>query len=327
MRNGIPETFDELKVYMKNFHENLESIYPPDTPEEAKKKLDQFNNVKKSFQNYVSGFTEQYAQGKIDQEKYEFELRHHSYDFKSKVDISYQDKFEDFYWEVRENELEKAKERFLLNKFGDEVKDVISDIKIAEERRTPYEEKKKEVPVHRYHPLFEMLRKKPEDREKEGRKFVKVICPYAMGKVNENDPELEGQTLCSHYNDMKGCGTLAKYFGVEKPSGAVFVIGGGKGEVYRCTVSGEYLEFGGLRDAFMEIQETRERQKILREMKTMSRSPPREAGLLKRLSLNTSFEKLDSKFKGLVIGLMEKNAVDWYNTISVGDLKSIYDKK
>lgn len=325
MRNGIPETFDELKVYMKNFHENLESMYPPDTPEEKERKLKKLNDAKNSLQEIAKNLGKQYTDGVIDQDNFESELRRKYWNLELIVDPSHNNEFHEFYWNVEKVELEKAKEQFLLNHFGDEVRSVISDIKSAEERGVDDEKKKKGIPVHGYN-IFSMLGKsKDKDREKEGRKFVKVTCPYAIGIVNGESPDLEEQTLCGFYDDTKDCKALAKYFGVEKPVNA-FTIGG-SGEVYRCTVSGEYFEFGGLVEAFTEIKEIGERQKILREMKAMSKSMPREVELLKRLSLNISFEKLNPKFKGLVIGLMEKNAVDWYNTLSVGDLKSIYDKK
>lgn len=180
-------------------------------------------------------------------------------------------------------------------KYTKEFTQVSTEIKAAQKRRSPYKKVKRSV----------------------------VVCPYNVGIANQNEPELQGIVLCAFYQEQRqNCNNgLAKYLG--KDEGIMMVrFPMPRIEVFECSDTMERLRINTA-DYCRPLIEEVKRKEIIKNYREGDKSVEPDVKLAKRLPLEIPLREMSNKFKELLYRLMKKNAIDWYNTLDVRDLKSI----
>ncbi len=149
---------------------------------------------------------------------------------------------------------------------------------------------------------------------------VNVICPYCLGKINQNWEGHHGAVLCGRYDLLiPECDGNASYT-IDR---ANLVMGAPEVEVYSCPVKGSQLDLAIYEFSYLtEEVKWRSRQIHRSIMGEMSY----DIDLSKVFPLRISIRRTSENFKEFVYSLMEKDAIDWLNTLALDELTSLLEK-
>jgi len=193
----------------------------------------------------------------------------------------------------------------------DKLQQLIATVRIikeAEGRRRKSEQKKREFIEESLGDFFKEVGS------------IKVICPYCLGMINQNWEGHQGDVLCGRYDlVISECDGNASYT-IDR---ANLVMGIPEVERYSCPVKGTQLDL-----AIYEFKYLKE------EVKWRSREIHRsimgetscDGELSKVFPIRISVRRISKNFKDLVYTLMEKDAIDWLNTLTLDDLASLLEK-
>jgi len=149
---------------------------------------------------------------------------------------------------------------------------------------------------------------------------ISIICPYCLGKINHKCEGHQGDILCGRYDLVTPeCDGKASYT-IDR---ANLVMGIPEVERYSCPVKGAQLDL-----AIYELKYLKE------EMEWRSREIHRsimgetscDGELSKVFPIRISVRRTSRNFKEFVYSLMEKDAVDWLNTLILDDLTSLLER-
>lgn len=151
---------------------------------------------------------------------------------------------------------------------------------------------------------------------------VHLLCPYCLGRVSCEEPGEQSEMLCGWYDRaMSDCDGTASY----RIDRANLMLGSGEVELYTCNVRGGHLDLAA-RDIDFFREETGKRAELLR-MAAMGGIVSEMDMLFALLfPLRVSVTRTDAAFKEYLFGLSEGAGIDWFSTISLGELTSLLEK-
>ncbi len=145
---------------------------------------------------------------------------------------------------------------------------------------------------------------------------IDLLCPYCLGRIERNCPAHEGKVICGWYDEISSCDGSASY-SVDR---ANFVLGMPDVERYTCSARGTQLELT-VYDLHYLREEIDRRTRIIEGDQTSAC----DLELARIFPLRVSLERTRRSFKELVRELMQKDAISWLNTLSLGDLGSLLE--
>jgi hypothetical protein len=151
---------------------------------------------------------------------------------------------------------------------------------------------------------------------------IDVICPYCLGSVNENWPSLQGETVCGWYDQVSDrCDGNASYT-IDR---ANLVLGIPEVERYTCPARGTHLSLA-IYDFDYLREEVDRRSRAIRGLGPRGKAPSCDIDLARILPLRISLERTRPGFRELILDLMNKDALNWVNTLSLEELASLLDR-
>jgi hypothetical protein len=189
-----------------------------------------------------------------------------------------------------------------------ELLNMVRSIKSAEERRKDSDQRKQE---------FVEASLRDFSREVG---HVELLCPYCLGRINQNLGRDPGAALCGYQDAVvKECSGNALYT-IDRVS---FLLGRpAEVEKYRCQVKNKELDLAIYEFSFLKEEIARRRELIQRQAGGES-SLMLDAQLAKIFPLRISISRTRQSFKELVYQLMQKEAIDWLNTLTLEELESL----
>lgn len=146
---------------------------------------------------------------------------------------------------------------------------------------------------------------------------IELLCPYCLGQIDQNCPAHEGKVICGWYDEISNCDGSASY-SVDR---ANFVLGMPDVERYTCSARGTQLQLT-VYDLHYLREEIDRRTRIIQGDQTSTC----DTELARIFPLRLSLERTRRSFKELVRELMQKDAISWLNTLSLGDLGSLLER-
>jgi hypothetical protein len=149
---------------------------------------------------------------------------------------------------------------------------------------------------------------------------IDVVCPYCLGSINHNWP-CEGAVLCGWYDlvtrDCDGNASLC----IDR---ANLVLGIPEVEKYTCPVKKTQLDLTIYEFEYLKDEVEWRVKEIHRSMGNGISSC--EAKLSKVFPIRISVRRTNRDFRDFVCSLMEKDAIDWVNTLALGDLAGLLER-
>lgn len=182
-------------------------------------------------------------------------------------------------------------------------------IEAAEERRAELEEKKRRF-------VEESLR----DFSREVG-CIEVLCPYCLGKINQNWGRHQGDVLCGWYDWVTHeCNGKASYT-IDR---ANLILGIPEVEKYTCPVKGTQLDLAIYELKYLKDEVIR-RRRTIQSFRRGETSASCEAELSEVFPIRISVGRTSKGFKEFICSLMGKDAIDWLNTLTLEDLASLLE--
>lgn len=173
-----------------------------------------------------------------------------------------------------------------------------------------------------------------EESEQKKRKFIEeslgdfstevgcisVICPYCLGIINQNWECHQGNVLCGRYDLVSlECDGNAPYT-IDR---ANLVMSIPEVEVYSCPIKGTQLDLAIYEFSYLKEEVKWRSREIHRSIVGETSS---DGELSKVFPLRISIRRTSKNFKEFVYSLMEKDAIDWLNTLTLDELTSLLEK-
>jgi len=150
---------------------------------------------------------------------------------------------------------------------------------------------------------------------------IDIICPYCLGRINHNWPRDQGAILCGWYDLATGeCNGNAS-FSIDR---ANLMLGVPEVERYICPVKKANLALAIYDFRYLK-EEIEWRVKEIRKS-TLSETSFCDAELAKIFPFRVSVRRTSRVFKELLCSLIKKDAIDWVNSLALGDLASLLEK-
>ena len=151
---------------------------------------------------------------------------------------------------------------------------------------------------------------------------IDIVCPYCLGRINYNCPSHEGEAICGWYDETNKCDGTTLY-SIDR---ANLVLGMPEVERYTCRVRGTplYLTIYDLR--YLREEVDRRTRIIQRSLATCDRTSTCDVELAKIFPLRVSLERTRRSFKEPVWELLTKDAISWFNTLSLEELGSLLER-
>ena len=146
---------------------------------------------------------------------------------------------------------------------------------------------------------------------------IEVVCPCCLGKINHNCPSREGEVLCGWYDDLTSRCDGNAFYTIDRVS---LLVGLPDVERYTCPVRTTRLELDGYDLRYLK-EEVDRRSSAIR-----GKAPLYDEELAKIFPLRISLERTRQSFKQFIFGLVEKEAIDWLNTLSISQLASLLER-
>ncbi|RLC93143.1 MAG: hypothetical protein DRI39_06690 [Chloroflexi bacterium] len=151
---------------------------------------------------------------------------------------------------------------------------------------------------------------------------IKVVCPYCLGRINQNCPSQEGEVLCGWHDQIGArCDGNALYT-IDR---ANLVLGIPDVEKYTCLAKGSQLDLA-IYDLDYLKEEIARRSMAIRGLGAHGEVPISDKELAMIFPLRISIQRTRQTFKESVFDLLKKDAIEWLNTLSLEELATLLER-